>query len=246
MDDMLYVAMSGAEQIMLAQAVNANNLANLSTTGFKADLTNSEGQPVFGDIYASRVYAMTEQPGVDLSPGALMSTGRDLDIAVNGEGFFAVQGPDGTEKYSRQGELKLTEEGLLVTANNLPILGDGGPITIGAYKKLEIGIDGSVSMVPQGSSSDTLVFIDRIKLVNPEKSNVAKSDDGLFHLKDGTIAEPDASVSLSSGFLESSNVNAVEAITNMISLARQFEIELKMMKTADETAQADSSLLSLS
>lgn len=238
--------MSGAEQAMLAQTMNANNLANLSTTGFKADLDQYRSQLVYGESLPTRVYAQSERPATDFSPGPLIPTNRDLDIALKGEGWLSVQAPDGSEALTRAGSLQVTPEGMLTTANGMPILGDGGPITLGPFSKLSIGIDGSVSIVPEGGTSDNLVFVDRIKLSNPNKENLFKDIDGLIKTKDGSAIEPDANVKLTNGFLEGSNVNAVETITRILSLAREFEIQLKMMETAKETAQTDSSLLGLS
>lgn len=246
MDNVIYVSSSAADQLMVAQAMNANNLANLSTTGFKADLDQFRSQLVYGESIQSRVYSQAERPATDLSAGALIPTGRDLDIAVKGEGWLSVQAPDGTEALTRAGNLQVSEQGLLMTANGLPLLGDGGPITLGSFSKLSVGIDGSVSIVPEGSSNGNLVFIDRIKLSNPDKENLFKDTDGLVKTKDGSTPIPDAEVKLTNGFLESSNVNAVETMTRIISLAREFEFQLKMMDTASQTAESTTSLLSLS
>ncbi len=246
MDNFVYIAMSGAEQTMRAQTINANNLANLSTTGFKADLDQFRSQSVFGDGLPSRAYAQAERPATDFSSGPLMPTGRDLDLAIEGEGWFSVQAPNGSEALTRIGNLQLTSEGLLTTANGLPLLGDGGPITVGSFDKISIGVDGTVSIVPEGSGSDNLVVIDRIRLSNPDKMDLYKDIDGLIKTKDGSQVAPDASVKVTNGFLEGSNVNAIESISKIISLAREFEAQLKMMETAKQTSQTDSSILRLS
>lgn len=247
MDNFVYISSSAAEQAMLAQTMNANNLANLSTVGFKADLDQYRSQVVFGQDGAlpTRSYASTERPAVDFSPGPMISTGRDLDVAVEGEGWMSVQAPDGSEALTRVGNLQLTQEGMLTTADGLPLLGDGGPIVLGPFQKVSIGVDGSVSIVPQGGSSTSLVLVDRIKLSNPEKENLYKDVDGLIKTKDNSIPESDGAVRLTNGFLEGSNVNAVETITRVIAIAREFEIQMKMMDTAQTTANADTSMLSL-
>jgi flagellar basal-body rod protein FlgF len=246
MDRSLYIAMSGAKQTLLAQTANANNLANTQTTGFKSDLEQFRSQPVFGAGYPTRVYAMTERPGTDLSHGAMQTTGRDLDVAINGEGFIAVQGADGKEAYTRAGDLRVTPEGLLQTGAGLQVLGQGGPIAIPPSEKLTIGGDGTISIIPIGTgNATTLLEIDRIKLVNPELANLEKLNDGLLHIKDGQPLVADADVKLASGVLEGSNVNPINAMVDMIELARNFELQTKVMKSVDENAGASARLMQM-
>ena len=245
MDRMLYIAADGASQIQTAQAVNANNLANAGTTGFKAQFEALRALPVYGPGHASRVHVMTEISGVDYSPGSLLATGRSLDIAVNGEGWIAVQAPDGSEAYTRAGDLRVSATGLLETGAGHPVLGDGGPISIPDAQELEIAADGTVSVLPIGQAPSTLAEVGRIKLVNPLQTDLQKGADGLLRLADGTIAPADANVRLAGGVLESSNVNTVEALTTMIHLARQFETQVKLMKTAEETDAASAKLMSI-
>ncbi len=246
MDRMLYVAMTGAAQTLTAQAANSHNLANASTTGFKADLSQFRSMPVYGDGMPSRVYAMAERPGVDLRPGAIQATGNDLDMAVDGDGWIAVQAADGSEAYTRAGDLHLTVNGLLETGAGHYVLGNGGPVSIPPAEKLDIGADGTISIRPLGQSAKTLAQIDRVKLVKPPLDQLEKGEDGLFRLRSGAAAPADASVRLVSGALEGSNVNPVEQMVNMISLARQFEMQVKMMRTAEDNASAATQLLRLS
>jgi flagellar basal-body rod protein FlgF len=245
MDRSLYIAMSGAKQTLLAQTVNANNLANSQTTGFKSDLEQFRSMPVFGDGFPTRVYAMTERPGTDLSQGAMQTTGRDLDVAINGKGFFAVQGADGSEAYTRAGDLRVTPEGLLQTGAGLQILGQDGPISIPPAEKISIGSDGTISMIPLGSNATTLAVVDRIKMVKPELDNVEKGNDSLLHTKDGLPLEASSDVSLAQGVLEGSNVNAIEAMVGMIELARNFELQSKVMKNADENSAISAKLMQM-
>ena len=246
MDRSLYIAMSGAKQTLLAQTTNANNLANTQTTGFKSDLEQFRSQPVFGAGYPTRVYAMTERPGTDLSHGAMQTTGRDLDVAINGEGFIAVQGADGKEAYTRAGDLHVTPEGLLQTGAGLQVLGQGGPIAIPPSEKLTIGGDGTISIIPMGTgNATTLIEVDRIKLVNPALDNLEKLNDGLLHTKDGTPLTADANVKLAAGVLEGSNVNPINAMVDMIELARNFELQTKVMKSVDENAGASAKLMQM-
>lgn len=246
MDRMLYVAMTGAQQILRAQAITNHNLANASTTGFRQDLAAFRSMPVFGDGFPSRVYAMAERPGVDTSSGALQTTGRELDVAVDGEGWIAVQAPDGKESYTRAGNLYLSPEGILKTGAGYPVLGDGGPIAIPPADKLEIGSDGTISIRPLGEPATTLVQIERVRLVKPGPSDLLKDDYGLMRRRDGQPALPDSSVRLVSGTLESSNVNTSAALVDMIDLARQFELQVKMMKAAEDNDNATDKLLRMS
>lgn len=243
MDRLLYVAMSGARETMQAQAVNTQNLANASTTGFRADLQSFQSLPVNGPGYSSRVYGMATGQGIDTSPGSAMGTGRELDIAINGDGWIAVQGPDGKEAYTRAGDLRVDSLGLLRTGTGHPVMGNGSPVAIPPYEKIEIAGDGTISIRPLGQKSNALAVVDRIKLVNPPFSELVKGDDSLIHLKGGEAAEADASVEVQVGALESSNVNTVEAMVNMIELARQYETQVKMMKNSEENDRASAQLL---
>ena len=245
MDRMLYIAMSGAKQTMLAQAAATNNLANVSTTGFKADFNTFRSMPLLGEGLPTRTYAMDERPGINLESGTLQRTGRELDIAINGKGWFAVQSPDGSEAYTRSGHLNLTANGQLTTRDGLPVMGDNGPITIPPADKIEIGADGTITIQGQGQTADALTTVERIKLVNPDEANLKKGNDGLFHTRDGIPAQADAEVQVLAGTLEASNVNAVEELVNMVNLQRQFEMQVKMMKTAEQNSEISSQLLRL-
>ncbi len=244
MDRMLYVAMSGAKQMMLAQAVNTNNLVNANTTGFREDLALFESNPLRGPGLPSRIYTQAEHKGVNLASGPMVETGRDLDVAIQGQGWIAVQDAEGGEAYTRAGNLKITALGSLVTADGQAVLGNSGvPIAIPPAAKVEIGRDGTITIQPPGQSPQSLAVVDRIKLVNPDEGLLFKGDDGLIRLRDGSVAEPDAGVTLEAGKLEMGNVNAVEAMVNMISLARQFEMSVKMMNIAKENDAASAQLM---
>jgi flagellar basal-body rod protein FlgF len=244
MDRVLFLAMSGARQTMEAQAINTNNLANLSTTGFKSDLAQFRSMPVFGPGAPTRVYAMAERPGVDLQPGPIDATGRNLDVAIRGEGWLAVQAPDGTEAYSRAGDLRVSSAGFLETGAGHPVLGNGGaPISVPPAESIQIGADGTISIRPVGQEANVLAEVDRIKLVNPSANELVKGKDGLMRLSSGAQAPADASVNLVSGALETSNVSAVESMVNMIELARQYEMNVKIMQSAKENDTAGNEIL---
>ena len=246
MDRMLYVAMTGAQQTLRAQAMVSHNLANANTVGFRQDLADFRSMPVFGDQgMPTRVYAMAERPGADLRLGRVMTTGRDLDVAIQGEGWIAVQESDGSEAYTRAGDLQVDANGLLTTANGRPVLGNGGPISIPPAEKIEIGADGTLSIRPLGEAPANTVEVDRIKLVKPADGALYKDASGLMRASDGQPAAPDASVRLQGGALESSNVNPAEALVSMIESARRFELQVKMMKVAEDNSSTTNQLLRL-
>lgn len=245
MDRMLYVAMTGATETMRAQTVNNHNLANASTTGFRADLAAFQAREVTGAGFATRAYATMGSTGFDDRQGTMMSTGRALDVAVQGSGFIAVQGPDGREGYTRAGDLRIDASGQLLTGTGLPVLGDGGPIAVPPHSSVFIGGDGTVSIVPLGEGPETRAEVGRIKLVNPASGDLVRDADGLFRLRAGGDAPADAQVRLASGVLEGSNVNIADAMVNMIELARRFDLQVKAMRTAEENGAASARLLSL-
>lgn len=240
MDRLLYIAMTGAKETTLAQAKSANNLANASATGFKADLAQARAMPIFGNGLPSRAFVMTERPGTDFDHGSLITTGNDLDIAIKGDGFLGVQDENGREAYTRAGELRISASGFLETTGGRLVLGNGGPIQIPANEKLDIGADGTLSVRPQGAPANAVVVLDRLRLVNPALTTMRKGEDGLFRQQAAAGAAappplvPDANVQIVQGALESSNVNAVEEMIDMISLARQFEVNVKMMKISED------------
>lgn len=245
MDKSLFISMSGASQNMLAQRAHANNLANVSTTGFRRDFEQARSMAVFGDSLPTRAYAMSERPGTDMSTGSLQETGRDLDLAVEGNGWIAVQAPDGSEAYTRAGSLNIDAFGMLRTASGMPVLGNAGPIALPPADKVEIGQDGTITIRALGEAPNVLADVDRIKLVNPDPTTLRKGEDGL--MRGAGVLEPaDGAVRVATGFLEGSNVNAVEEMTAMLSLARQFELHIKMMRTAEENSTTTNRLLQLS
>jgi flagellar basal-body rod protein FlgF len=189
---------------------------------------------------------MTERPGTNMSAGAIQTTGRDLDIAVDGRGWIAVSGADGKEAYTRAGDLKITPEGLLQTGAGLSVIGESGkPITIPPAQKMEIGTDGTISIVPQGANATNTVITDRIKLVNPDPASLEKRDDGLMHPTQAGVIPADANVTVVQGALESSNVNALSAMVEMIELSKNFELQTKVMKNIDDVAGTASKLMQM-
>ena len=247
MDKLLYVAMSGAKQNMNSVAISANNLANANTDGFKADLAQARSMQAFGEGLPTRVFAMTERPSADFTNGPIKTTGRDLDIAVKGDGWIAVQADDGGEAYTRSGSLSFDTTGVLRNDKGTPLMGDNGPIVLPLpIEKIEISQDGIISVRPTGATAEVIEEVGRIKLVNPGNENLMRGKDGLFRQMSGEPAPADLSVGLLSGAVEGSNVNAVHEMVSMIDIQRQFEMQVKMMKTAEETDKASASLMRIS
>lgn len=244
MDKAIYIAMTGAKHFAYAQSVHANNLANATTQGFKADWVQARSQGVYyGDGYSTRAYALSQTPATNFDAGPLVETGREMDIAVEGDGWIAVQAPDGTEAYTRAGSLRVDPFGQLFTAEGHPVLGEGGPITIPPAQKMEIGSDGTITIQPLGQGVELLTQVDRIKLVDPDPATLRKGDDGLVRTEGGEPLPADAAMRLQTGFLEGSNVDPVEALTGIIALARQYEMQVKLMNSADEQSASASRLL---
>jgi flagellar basal-body rod protein FlgF len=245
MDRLIYTAMTGAKHILEQQANNSHNLANATTTGFRAQLDSFRAVPVLGPGLPTRAFVVDSTVGTDYSAGPIQQTGRALDIAVQGKGWVAVELPDGGEAFTRAGSLKLSENGVLQTQNGLNVLGDAGPITVPPDVNVTISKDGTISTIAAGFQPGASTVLGRIKLVNPPETDIVRGDDGLFRLKGGGIPDADAGVTLIGGSLEGSNVNVVDAMVNMISLARQFELQMNMMKNAESNAAKASQLLAL-
>ncbi|GGB45006.1 flagellar basal-body rod protein FlgF [Oceanisphaera marina] len=245
MDHLLYIAMSGAKENMHSVAVRSNNLANANTTGFKADMEQARAMQAFGEGLPTRVFAMTERPGQNFSSGPIQTTGRDLDVAVAGDGWLAVESKDGSEAYTRFGSLQVSPEGLLQTSNGLNVLDDGGgPIFLPLpLEKMEINKDGTIFARLEGEPANGGEELQRIKTVLPNNGDLEKGQDGLFRRKDGQVEAPSAQVQLLAGALEGSNVNPVAEMTHLIDLQRRFETQLKMMSHAEENDKAHAQLL---
>lgn len=245
MDRLIYTAMTGASHILQQQAAVGQNLSNVDTPGYRAAINAFRAVPLVGNGLPTRTFVVDSTAGADFSQGVLQPTGRSLDIAVHGKGWIAVQLENGGEAYTRNGSFKVTPEGILQTRSGLNVIGETGLITIPPNTEVTIAKDGTISTVPSGQTPTQVVVVGRIKLVNPAENQMVRGDDGLFRTKDGTSAVADAGVSVVSGNLESSNVKTVEAMVNMIVLARQFDMQMKMLQSADNNAKQASQLLSM-
>jgi flagellar basal-body rod protein FlgF len=245
MDPLLYNSMNGSQLDFYRQQITTNNMANINTAGFKADLFAAQSLTINGAVTTGEALAVQQMNTNDFSDGPLITTGRDLDIALQGNGWFAVQGTNGKEAYSRAGELHITENGMLVNAANQPVLGDGGPISIPPASHIEIGSDGTISIVPLEGEPGEIAVIDRIKLVRLAPKDLIKDSDGLMKLAKGGVAPADASITLTKGAIEGSNVNPVQQMVEIINGGQEFNAKMKIMGTADNNAQKLAQLLQL-
>lgn len=245
MDRLIYTAMTGAKHVFMQQAGTSHNLANASTIGFKAQEHRFRAVPVQGEGMPTRAFVVDASVADVFDEGPMLATGRGLDIAVERRGWIAVQLPDGSEAYTRAGSLDVNANGLLQTKNGYSVMGEGGPITIPPDNVIEIAPDGTVSTVQDYGSRANVNAVGRIKLVNPPEADLVRGGDGLFRLRSNQPAPADPNVRVVSGNLEGSNVNVTDAMVNLISLSRQFEMQIKLLQTADTNARAADQILSL-
>jgi len=246
MDRVIYIAMTGAREVTRQQAAISHNLANVSTHGFRQELNVFRALPVVGEGARTRAFVLETTPRTDFTQGALQQTERPLDVALRGPGWIAVQGADGQEAYTRMGHLQVSRNGILQTTNGLTVLGDAGPITVPPDQEILIGKDGTISTVPVGRDLNAVTIVGRIKLTNPNETDLLRGDDGLFRLKSGEPAPADANVTLVAGALETSNVNPAEALVNMVSLARQFDMNMRVLRAAQDNEGSANKVLSAS
>ncbi len=242
MDRMIYIAMTGARQVMEQQATTSHNLANLNTTGFRAQMDSFRAVPVQGPSLPTRAFVLDATTGADFSQGVIRQTGNPLDVALRGSGWIALQAADGTEVYTRNGELRISDTGVLTAQGGLAVAGDGGPITLPPDGRVAVAPDGTVSTMDMRGVS---TVVGRIRLVNPPADQLRRGDDGFFRTADGEPAAPDASVRLAPGSLEGSNVNAVEAMVSLITLSRAFEMQMNLLKNAESNEAKASQILSM-
>ncbi len=245
MDKLIYTAASGAKHILEKQATASNNLANVTTTGFRAQIDSFRAVPVVGEGLPTRAFVVNATVGSDFSSGALQLTGRDLDVAIKGKGWIAVQMADGSEAYTRAGALQMNENGLLQSAQGHTIAGDGGPISVPPEVSVSIGGDGTISTIATTTKPGAPTVLGRLKLVNPPEADMVRGEDGLFRLKDGSAAQADPNVVVAGGALEGSNVSPIDSMVTMIALARSFDLQMSLMKNAENNAAKATQILAL-
>lgn len=247
MDRLIYVAMTGATHTMGQQATIAHNLANATTIGYRAAVNSFRAVPVVGEGSPTRAFVVDSTVGANFSPGSIQVTGRSRDVAVQGAGWIAVQTKDGGEAYTRDGNLQISANGLLQTRNGFNVMGANGPISIPLEADITIAKNGFVSSVQNIARNmpQTVEPVGRIKLVNPPEKQLVRGDDGLFRMRDGGKAPADANVALAWGALENSNVNVVREMVSMISISRQYDMQMKLLENAKSNARQAAQILSL-
>ncbi|MDP2195270.1 MAG: flagellar basal-body rod protein FlgF [Rhodocyclaceae bacterium] len=248
MDKLIYTAMTGASATLGRQAAVAHNLANVTTHGYRAEEHRLRAAQVqthnnMPAALPTRAFAVDASTHSDFSEGALMHTGGTYDIALKGRGWIALALPDGSEAYTRNGGFEISENGVMQTRGGIPVQGDGGPITIPPDSRVTIERDGTISVTAAGGAQNTVTVVGRIKLVNPPEADLKRGPDGLFRLNTGDAAPLDEGVKVAAGYLENSNVNPVEQMVAMISLARQFEMQIKLLTNAEMNDRAATQVL---
>ncbi|QEL64370.1 flagellar basal body rod protein [Oryzomicrobium terrae] len=243
MDRLIYTAMTGAKHAFLRQAGVAHNLANASTTGYRSQEHQFRAVPIQGEGMPTRAFVVDAAVKDVLDQGPMSFTGRALDVAIKGQGWIAVQTPNGQEAYTRAGNLQVSANGQLQTPEGYAVLSNSGPIAVPPDNRVSIAPDGTVSVVPLFGTPNVTDAVGQIKLVNPDPASLERSADGLFRQKNGQPADADPNVRLATETLEGSNVNVVDTMVSMISIARQFEMQVKMLQTADTNARSADQVL---
>ena len=245
MDRLVHTSLSALRAAMARQTATANNLANANTTGFRAEIANSQSLWIRGQGLGDRVQASEQVLGADMSGGRVSETGRDLDVALQGDALLGVQAPDGSEAYTRRGDLQLTDSGLLTTGDGYPVLGEQGPITLPPADSTRIDKDGAIWIVPPGGDPKNPQQVDRLKLVSPQGSKIAKGIDGLFRVEGGGALPSDPQAKLVARSLEGSNVEPTKALVDMIEASRSWDMQLKLITTARDIDGSSADLMRL-
>jgi flagellar basal-body rod protein FlgF len=246
MDKLIYTAASGLKAHMAAQAAIANNMANASTIGFRAERVDFDALLLKGDGFDSRQPTSEEVKDFDRSAGTIISTGRNLDIAIPGDQWMAVQANDGSEAYTRRGDLNVSASGVLETGDGFPVMGSGGaPITVPPATSISIAADGTLSIIPVGGDAKNPQVIDRIKFASAKGSQTVKGLDNLVRVKGGGVLPGDDEATCESGMLEQSNVNMTQALVDMIENQRAYEVQANLMKSAKDMDEGGASLMRL-
>ncbi len=245
MDRLLYIAMTGAIHTMHQQATTSHNLANVSTTGFRSQIDSFRAVPVISQGSPTRDFVVDAEVATDFQLGAIQHTGRVLDVALLNKGWLTIQMPDGTEGYTRNGSLVITPEGMLQTREGYSVMSLQGPVVLPTDLPYSIEADGTISSIDDTTTPRTVMMLGQLRLVNPDENLLVRGTDGFFRTKDGSVPAFDPGVKVISGALEASNVNAAETLVNIISLSRQFELQMNVIQHADENASRAIGILTL-
>ncbi|PKM18283.1 MAG: flagellin biosynthesis protein FlgF [Gammaproteobacteria bacterium HGW-Gammaproteobacteria-15] len=241
MERLIYTAVSGAELNQTALRVSANNLANVNTPGFKADIEQAQAMMIAGDGFRTRYQAQLLPVFTNLANGPVQQTGRDLDIVLSDGGFLAIADANGNEAYTRAGNLQVDADGRLML-NGYAVQGEQGDIVLPEFGDIDISSDGTINLLPVGGG--VIAQEGRLKMVSVGNDTLVKGLDGLLRPQQQEQLPADLAITLRTGVLEGANVNAVEEMVNTMNISRQFEMNIRMMKTADELAVAGNKLVS--
>ncbi len=245
MDRMIHTSLSAMRGIMLHQTAIANNMANVGTAGFRAEIVNAKALYQHGPTLAARAIADEQVVAANLDPGPVTTTGRPLDIAMNGDAMLSVQAPNADTAYTRRGDLQVWDSGLVTTGDGHPVLGENGPLTLPPFDRIDITKDGSVWIAPAGAGDGPLQRVDRLALVSTSGSKITKGEDNLFRVPDDGVLPPDANATVTSGALEGSNVNMAQAMVDMIEAGRAWETQVKLLSTAQDMDRDTANLMQL-
>lgn len=245
MDPALYISMTGAKRSLAEQGVYSNNLANVNTPGFRADLYQAESLYLTNQPLQTQTYTTSTESAVDFKAGSMMTTQRPLDAAIRGNGWFVIQNDSGQQALTRKGSFLVDQSGLLTTSDGHLVMGEGGPISIPPHESIQLAEDGTITIVPLGEEPSAVAVLDRLLLTNPDQNQLVKGGDGYIYDKQKQTFQSDVTVRIATQTLEGSNVNSVDQMVNMISASREFETQLKMMNTVDQNQQSLARLLQL-
>lgn len=245
MDKLAYTSVNAMKSLMNRQTAIANNMANSNTVGFKADMVSAKAKYLTGPGHDSRAMAVERDMQANMNAGTITKTDRPLDIALEGDAMIAVQAADGSEAYSRRGDLQIAASGAMITGDGFPVMGEGGPITMPPAERVDIGQDGTIFIVPLGGDPALPQQLDQIKLVSMTGSAISKGPDTLFRAADDGVLPVDENARLISGALEESNVNMTSALVDMIETSRAWETQAKLLRTAEELDESSASIMSL-
>ena len=257
MDRMVQTALNSMKMLMENQVATAHNLSNLSTPGFKQDVVTD-----FSSIYLNRqegleprIVAAREVGKFSVEQGMLDNTKNPMDVAINGDGYFVVQPNNAEPAFSRRGDFSVNENGELLDGAGNKVLDAGmQPLVIPAFREINITGQGEILIQPIAAAPGELpVNAGTIATYVPQEGDLLKKSlDGKIRFdpninEDGSIEqipiEPNQQGKLAVGFLEKSNVNAVEEMVNTIDQMRKFEMHVKLIQMAEELDQAGTSLL---
>lgn len=245
MDRLVYTAVSGMNASMMRERMTASNMANAQTIGFKAEVMQAQAVTLDGPQLDVRALNRSEVKGANMKEGAIIATGRPLDVAMTGNTMLAVQSVDGQEAYTRRGDLSVSNTGVVENGEGLPVLGETGPLMVPPGSTVSISQDGSVMVRDPSVPEQEPQKIDRLKLVSTAGSQLEKDLAGVFRVPGGGVLPVDDNAKVIPESVEQSNVNSSEVLVDMIESQRLFDLRTKLVSTAKELDEGSSKLMRL-